>query len=42
MEQTTHQEKAAANHIKARKFLATLRSLLWLEIGNNLLNSFLS
>ena len=42
MEQTTHQEKAASNHIKARKFLAILRSLLWLEIGDNLLNSFLS
>ena len=40
MEQTTHQIEAATNQIKAKKIFATLRSLLWLEIGDNLLLMF--
>ena len=42
MKETTHQVEAATNQIKAENFLTALRSLLWLEIGDNLLNSFLS
>ena len=39
----THQNKAVSEQIKARIFAhISLRSLLWLEIGHNLLTSFLS
>ena len=40
--ESTHRIEAVTNQIKARKIFATLRSLLWLEIGDNLLKSFLS
>ena len=43
MEWTTHQGKSCLEPYKSRRnFIATLRSLLSLEIGDNLLKSYLS